>query len=351
MGTDMFHRGIFVTTDGIEEEMPCQTALFSRKMKETRADTVFKEFWRPNERFADLFNAVLFQGQEVITPESLTEMDTDVSGTVRMGGSERTLARARDVVKKSAYGIGFMVLGIENQQSVHYAMPLRNMIYDAMEYLKEYEEIVRSHRKRKDLETRDEFLSRLKKEDRLHPVITLTVYYGEKKWDGPCSLRDMVVEMPASVAEVFSDYKMNLLEVLDPGKYRFNNREVRTVFEITREIFAGHFDEIRKKYKDVRLGYELLRVIGKMTGSKEIMEMSESKGVEDMCTALEELKEQGRQLGVQEGREQGRQEGKIYGAIAVYRDFNMSEEEISKKLQTKFDITPGEAAEYLACRQ
>ena len=122
-------------------------------MKETKADTIFKEFWRPNERFADLFNAVLFQGQEVITPESLTEMDTDVSGTVRMGGSERTLARARDVVKKSAYGIEFMVLGIENQQSVHYAMPLRNMIYDAMGYLKEYEEIVRSHRKRKDLET------------------------------------------------------------------------------------------------------------------------------------------------------------------------------------------------------
>ena len=83
----------------------------------------------------------------------------------------------------------------------------------------------------------------------------------------------------------------------------------------------------------------MLRVIGKMTGSKEIMEMSESKGVEDMCTALEELKEQGRQLGVQEG--------KIYGAIAVYRDFDMSEEEIAEKLQMKFGVTPEEAAQYL----
>ena len=104
----------------------------------------------------------------------------------------------------------------------------------------------------------------------------------------------------------------------------------------------------------------MLRVIGKMTGSKEIMEMSESKGVEDMCTALEELKEQGRQLGVQEGRalgqqegrregrEQGRQEGKIYGAIAVYRDFNMSEEEIAEKLQMKFGVTSEEAAQYLS---
>ena len=100
----------------------------------------------------------------------------------------------------------------------------------------------------------------------------------------------------------------------------------------------------------------MLRVIGKMTGSKEIMEMSESKGVEDMCTALEELKkqgiEQGRQegrlLGRREGREQGRQEGKIYGAIAAYRDFDMPEEEIAKKLQMKFGITSEEAAQYLS---
>ena len=35
MRTDMFHRGIFVTTDGIEEEMPCQAALFNRETGST----------------------------------------------------------------------------------------------------------------------------------------------------------------------------------------------------------------------------------------------------------------------------------------------------------------------------
>lgn len=142
--------------------------------------------------------------------------------------------------------------------------------------------------------------------------------------------------MPEKIAEVFSDYKMNLLE---PGKYQFNNREVQTVFEITQETFPGHFDKIREKYKDIRIDHELLRVIGKMTGSKEIMEMSENKGVEDMCTALEKLKVQGIEL--------GREEGRIYGAISVYRDFKLSVEEISKMLQEKFDLTPSEAEEYL----
>ena len=54
----------------------------------------------------------------------------------------------------------------------------------------------------------------MRKDDRLHPVITLTVYYGEKQWDGPYCLKDMIVEMPEEIAAIFSDYKMNLLEVL-----------------------------------------------------------------------------------------------------------------------------------------
>ena len=30
-----------------------------------RTDVLLKDFWRVNERFADLFNAVIFQGKEV----------------------------------------------------------------------------------------------------------------------------------------------------------------------------------------------------------------------------------------------------------------------------------------------
>lgn len=75
--------------------------------------------------------------------------------------------------------------------------------------------------------------------------------------------------------------------------------------------------------------------IEKMTGSKEIMEMSENKGIENMCTALEELKMQ------------GREEGRIYGAIFVYRDFKLPEKGISKMLQEKSGLTPRETEEYL----
>ena len=62
---------------------------------------------------------------------------------------KETLTRTRDVIKKAAYGVEFVVMGIESQQYIHYAMPLRHMVYDAMSYLKEYQEITRRYKKRK----------------------------------------------------------------------------------------------------------------------------------------------------------------------------------------------------------
>ena len=131
-------------------------------------------------------------------------------------------------------------------------------------------------------------------------MITLTLYYGEKQWDGSYCLKDMIVEMPEEIAAIFSDYKMNLLEVRDSAKYVFNNTDVQSVFEITREAFAGHFDRIREKYGEKELDSELLTVIGQMTGSKELVNMGRNMEVNNMCTALEKLKEDGKMEGIEE---------------------------------------------------
>lgn len=143
-------------------------------------------------------------------------------------------------------------------------------------------------------------MSKMRKEDRLHSVITLTVYYGEKQWDGPYCLKDMIVEMPEEIAAIFSDYKMNLLEVRNSDRYVFNNTDVQSVFEITRDIFAGHFERIQEKYGNKELGSDLLTVIGQMAGSKELIRMSRNREVNNMCTALEKLKEEGKMEGKKE---------------------------------------------------
>ena len=290
-------------------------------MKSTKADVIFKDFWRVNEHFADLFNTVVFHGKEILKPEILEEMDTDVSGVIEMKDYKETLSRTRDVIKKTAYGVEFVVLGIENQQHIHYAMPLRHMIYDAMGYLKEYQEITR-----------------------MHPIITLTIYTGEKVWDGPCSLKDMIVEMPEEIAAVFSDYKMNLLEVRDSAGYVFRNEDVQSAFEITREVFAGNFDGIREKYSDKRISSEALSLIGQMAGSTELIEMGKSMEVTNMCTALERLKAEGVEQGIEQGIEQGMEKGvektvismlkKNYPISEICEITGKTEEEILKIKET-----------------
>lgn len=105
--------------------------LTTAKLNKVKQDTILKNFWKNNDRFADLFNTFLFNGEEILKPDDLTEVDTDVPSMLKFNGHAETVQKILDVVKKTAYGIDFMILGLENQSHIHYAMPLRHMIGDA----------------------------------------------------------------------------------------------------------------------------------------------------------------------------------------------------------------------------
>ena len=250
---------------------------------------------------ASLFNTVVFGGKEVIKPEELSELDTDVSNVMELGEYKETLTRARDVVKRAAYGVDFVIMGIENQSRVHYGMPLRVMLYDSLGYLKECREIARQHQKNGDKATPDEFLSGLHKDDRLHPIISIVIYYNEKPWAGPKSLKDLVVEMPEEISQVFSDYRMNLLQVVESERYHFSNEDVQDVFETARNIYKGKFDQVKEIFRERDVKSDVGAMIGVMTDSDLIIERAyESKGGMNMCTALEKLEERGREEGKRE---------------------------------------------------
>ena len=87
------------------------------------------------------------------------------------------------VVKKSTtYDVELLILGIERQESIHYAMPMRVMGYDYGTYKKQYDDNAAKYKSVKEI-SRDEYLSRMKKTDKFVPVITIVIYYGEKPWD------------------------------------------------------------------------------------------------------------------------------------------------------------------------
>ncbi len=325
-----------------------------------KKDSTFREFWRDNERFADLFNGAVFGGAEVICAESLQEMDTDVSGTIKMDGYSEGLERRRDVVKKFADDMTFVLLGVEAQQHIHYAMPLRHMLYDGMGYLKEYRSLPSrtgkfqtsdeflSKMKKEDklhpiitltvyygetpwdgplnlrdmmadigkFQTSDEFLSKMKKEDKLHPIITLTVYYGETPWDGPLNLRDMMADIPKAMEGAFCNYSMNLLEIRKSGEYVFHNKDIIMAFDFTRAVFESRVDEAIQKYKDAKAGEEVWNFIDTMIDSEKMIEQTHTGG-DNMCEGLrlwaQEKANKAEQAGLNRGLNQGLSRGITQG--------------------------------------
>ena len=158
-----------------------------------KKDTVTKDYMSDNATFADAFNFLIYGGRQVIKPEQLKELDTTAIA-LPYGEGERPvpIQKYRDLLKAMTDGnIAYVLLGIENQSEIHYAMPPKNMLYDAAEYVAQVEDTAKSHKGGKKSETGAEYLSGFYRTDKLLPVITLTVYFGAEKWNAPKSLYEM----------------------------------------------------------------------------------------------------------------------------------------------------------------
>ena len=176
-------------------------------------DTEGKNYLSNNKLFADAFNFLLYGGEEVIKADELKELDT-TELTVPYGNNARVpVQKYRDLLKiwnaMMDNNAIYVILGAELQDKVHYGMPVKDGLYDMLGYSKQIAEIKRSYKKNTDGEdeegelvaedgvlkiklTSEEFLSGLRKGDKLMPIITAVVYLGEEPWDGPRSLFEML---------------------------------------------------------------------------------------------------------------------------------------------------------------
>ena len=305
-------------------------------------DVSLKTFWRDNEHFADLFNATVFNGKQVLKPDKLTEMDTDVSATIHSKSYNESITRNRDVVKKMSDGVEFNILGLEIQDKTHYAMPLRTMTYDALGYIKEYNDIKKHHKLNKDsFSSHEEFLSGINKSDRFHPIITLVLYYGESLWDGPTCLSDMMISMPDNIKAYFSNYKLNLVQILDSDKYTFYNEDVRDVFNIIRNIYNDDFDSIYREYESRNVDIDVMELICSITSVPKLMDLcidNEQGGTVNMCEAMKRFQAECESKGMKEGIDSE----KVNSIISML-EFGITKEQILTRY-TKEDLERAEAA-------
>lgn len=187
------------------------------------ADTVTKAYMRENTIFADAFNYLIYGGRRVIDPNSLKELDTtEIALPFGDDKTDEAVQKYRDILKsaviKEDKDAAYVLLGIENQTDIHYAMPVRNLIYDALQYGKQVSDVSAKHRKESgNGHNRGEYLSGFYKEDRLTPVITLVVHFGADAWDGPLSLHEMMSVDKPEILQMVPDYRIQLI---DPARMK-----------------------------------------------------------------------------------------------------------------------------------
>ena len=190
------------------------------------ADTVTKAYMKENTVFADAFNYLIYGGKAVVDPAQLQELDTtEIAlpfGAQDENGNQTADAvqKYRDVLKSAVIKqddeAAYILLGIENKTDIHYAMPVRNIVYDALQYGKQVADIAAKHRTDGSKgHSRGEYLSGFYKDDKITPVITLVLHFGANEWDGPLSLHEMMAVKNENLLNFVQDYQIHLI---DPAK-------------------------------------------------------------------------------------------------------------------------------------
>lgn len=186
-----------------------------------RGNAAVKQWLSNRKRYADLFNGIVFQGEQIIMPDDLepTETENDILLTDKKG-KVREVQRHRDIIMKWKKGIKLVLLACENQEKIHYAMPVRSMLYDSLSYTEQIRYLHELHKNDDNTITKEEFLSKFRKTDRLSPVITIVLYYGEKEWDASIDLyglfhEERLFRENVKLQQFVPNYKINLVE---PGK-------------------------------------------------------------------------------------------------------------------------------------
>ena len=107
-------------------------------------DTESKKYISDNTHFADVFNYLIYDGEPVIDPKSLSPLDTTEIVIPYGNDAREPEQRYRDVLKQWQVMTDgeaiYAALGSEIQAKVHYAMPVKDMLYDSMHYAKQVEE-------------------------------------------------------------------------------------------------------------------------------------------------------------------------------------------------------------------
>lgn len=306
-------------------------------------DTEGKRYLFNNDIFADAFNYLVYGGKQVIKADELREIDTTELALPYGNGAKVPVQKYRDILKlwdaKMDDAAIYVILGTELQDKVHYGMPVKDGLYDMLGYSNQIDEIRRSYRNqngKNDTDgelvvdgdslkiklTSEEFLSGLRKGDKLIPIITAVVYLGDTPWDGPRSLHEMLDFKNDAIKDFVPDYKINLISPADMDDDEFTkfNTDLGFAMNVIKHQ-SDNADEIIGATNHRKIDRDTAVFLN--TAARLHLEYEEKTGGIDMCKALDNRI----------------QKEKIISVMDYMKDEGKSETDIINKIIERFHVT------------
>lgn len=305
-------------------------------------------YFKSKERYADLINGYVFHGRQVVSGNDVEELDPRKTGRKRIkkNGRIKYRQRYRDFVRRTVFGMNCMIIAIENQNLIHYAMPIRVMDGDAMEYSEQMERICTQNREKKDTANDAEFLGQFRKTDRVPGAISLVLYYGEEPWDGARDIYELLdlSEIPEELRKMVNHYPIHVLEVRRFENTEWFQTDLREVFEILK--YADDKQELKNyvESNEERLdnmANDACELIADLTNTPEFAFNSEKyqdkEGKVKMCRGMKEWLDEK----FEEGHAEGHEECKIDQICKKLRKQKMIEtiaDELEENIEVIRDI-------------
>ena len=308
-----------------------------------KKDITQKSFFENAVFFADLMNAAYFGGDEILEAKDLLPQD----GSLQRAEEGGIYERLRDVVKKQTKdGSIFALYVLENQTMVDYSMVIRIMVEESMAYHKQVKDIRKRNKERfgNALES-DEYLCGFRRNDRLYPVYTLVLYWGEKEWDAQDSLQELMdmpvsnVRMERKLKEMLPDYRIHVYDLNKVKDFSAFKTSLRTLFEFygcrkdgkkLKHYLEQHGREINNLDRDSK--FLLSTMIDETRLAKKMLKSMEGETNKEegtMCQAIQEL--------IDEGRGEGKIEGKIESILELLLDIGEISNSLSDKISAETD--------------
>ena len=268
-------------------------------------DITEKKLLSYNDVFADVINGTIFEGQEIVRSEDLT----DANPVTQFKDDKNThREQIRDVAKLwEKKGVIFSFIGIENQTSLDRDMILRVISYDGATYKNQ---IGNEH---------------------IYPVFTIVIYWGKNEWKVPTTLKERI-ECPTEIIDIVSDYKFKLIDMA-----RLSDEEIDK-FRDDFKFIAGILSK-KRNYRphdlDIKHPEEVLDLLDAVLHDDrfkimkgEIVRIKTEGREVDMCEFLDELEKKGMEKGIEQGIEQGMEKGEEQATFRIAKNFKDSKVDI-----------------------